>query len=138
MNSRTGRHCKLAVVLIASYGLSCTACLAATIEGNEYPIGTAFDNEFVPAGAVLSAGLGYVTFANDDFVGIFGTAPGSAWAGVAGASFSAPIQVIFVVPGNASLPGVVNGTISARYGDGGGDLDSLRLRALDIHNQSIG
>jgi len=124
--------------LIASWLLVSTTCFAVTIEGTEYPIGTAIDDEFVPVGVVFSSGLGYVTFADDDFVGIFGTAAGSSWAGVAGASFSAPIQATFVSPGNAGVPGVVSGTISARFGDGGGDLDSLRLRALDVNNHSIG
>ncbi len=111
---------------------------AVTVNGTEYPVGTAIDNEFSAVGVLFNSQLGYVTFADDDFLGIFGTAPGSSWAGIIGASFSAPIEATFVAPGGPLVPGIVNGEISARFGDGGGDLDSLRLRAFDVNDLLIG
>jgi len=83
-----------------------------TIDGTEFPEGTSIDDEFSSVGVLFDSGLGYVTFATDDFTGIFGTAPDSTWAGVDGASISAPIHATFIAPGNSLVPGIVNGTIA--------------------------
>lgn len=40
--------------------------------------------------------------------------------------------------GDGITPAVVNGTISAVFGDGGGDTDGIRLRAYDINNNLLG
>jgi hypothetical protein len=138
------RHCKR---LFSKHAAACAIALAisisnaaradVTIHGTEYPAGTAIDDEFASLGVLLSSELGYVTFATDDFPGIFGTMAGSTWVGIAGASFSAPITATFVDPLDSNVPAIVNGTISARFGDGGGDLDSLRLRAFNIDDQLI-
>jgi hypothetical protein len=138
------RHCKH---LLPKHAAACAFALAIsissgaraeiTIDGTEYPAGTAIDNEFASLGVLFSSELGYVTFATDDFPGIFGTMAGSMWVGIAGASFSAPITATFVDPMDSNVAAIVNGTISARFGDGGGDLDSLRLRAFNVDDQLI-
>ena len=104
---------------------------AGTIEGTEYPLYTRIDNQFATSQGGLF--IPFVTFGVDGGVtGIYGTDPSGY------ARFWAPIEVTFVLPADGTTPAVVNGTVSAIWGDGGGDVDYLRLRAYDASGSLLG
>jgi hypothetical protein len=89
-------------------------------------------------GAIFTSNNGHVTFGTNgvNTIGIYGTEP---WAPApAGYSwYGAPIEVTFVSMNDGVTPAVVNGTITAMFGDGGGDTDGIRMRAYDISNTLI-
>lgn len=67
--------------------------------------------------------------------GVQGTEP---WAlPASGGWYSSPIFVEFVDMSNGVTPAVVNGTVSAMWGDGGGDFDAVDLRAYDLANNLV-
>lgn len=67
--------------------------------------------------------------------GVQGTEP---WALPAnGGWYNSPIFVTFVDPSDGVTPAVVNGTITALWGDGGGDNDAVDMRAYDLNNNLI-
>lgn len=67
--------------------------------------------------------------------GIQGTEP---WALPAnGGWYNSPIFVEFVDPADGVTPSYVNGTVTAMWGDGGGDTDAVDMRAYDLANNLI-
>jgi len=110
---------------------------AFVITGEEYPFYTHIDDEFKSSGILLSSNMGYVTFGLDGGRrGIYGTDP-SGWAEGSYLRFNAPIELTFVNLAESTSRIAVNGTISAVWGDGGGDTDYMRLRAYDFNDQLI-
>jgi len=124
--------------------LVCRPSVAVVIEGTEFPLYTAVDDEFADQGARFSSNLPYVTFARNaggdgqGVLGVFGTDAGGSGPSFGRLLFSAPIVVTFVDPADGTTPAVVNGTVSAVWGDGGGDTDYIRLRAFDKTDNLIG
>ncbi|MEN8108304.1 MAG: VPLPA-CTERM sorting domain-containing protein [Pseudomonadota bacterium] len=114
-----------------------------TVEGTELPTLIPVDTQLaVSHGVVFSSNLLYVTFGcmfcggNEERIGIYGTDP-SGRSFESFATFNAPINVRFVSPVDGTTPALVDGTISAVWGDGGGDTDFLRMRAFDINGNLI-
>lgn len=127
------------VGLIALAGMA-APCAAVIIQGTELPPYIQVSNQLgMSHGAVFSSpSLPFVTFAEliPGVWGIEGSDPtanpmyGYGW-------FNAPIIVNFVSMTDGVTPAVVNGTISAMWGDGGGDLDGVDMRAYDLSGNLI-
>jgi hypothetical protein len=109
---------------------------AITVQGTEQPPYTSITNQLgMSHGVVFNSTMGFVTFGENgiNIWGIYGTEPTAnpmanyAW-------YSSPIEVKFVDMFDGMTPTVVNGTVSAVFGDGGGDTDGIRMRAYDINN----
>lgn len=131
-------HHLFAVVALAAAAGSAHA--AVMITGNELPMYQPISNQLALShGATFASTLPYCTFgtngANVD--GIYGTDP-SFPAQYGNAAYYAPIEITFVSMNDGVTPAIVNGTINAVYGDGGGDIDGVRLRAYDINNVLLG
>lgn len=109
---------------------------ALIIEGSEYPSFTQVDTQFAQShGVIFDSNKSFVIFGEDGrgVSLIYGTDPSRPIA-----AHFAPIELTFVDPADGITPGVVNGTISAIWGDGGGDVDYLRLRAYNYANVLLG
>jgi len=116
---------------------------ALTIEGTEFPLYTEIDDEFATShGVLFSSDMPFVTFGVETYggkvkSGISGTDP-SRNPEYSYAAFYAKIEITFVDPSDGVTPGVINGTVNALCGDGGGDIDYLRMRAFDASNSLMG
>lgn len=124
----------------AAVAMTGAARAVIVVQGTELPSYIAVTNQLAMShGATFTSNNGAVTFGEMDpgVVGIFGTDPTgpSMWGYMA---FFSPIEVSFVNMGDGITPTIVNGTISAVFGDGGGDTDGIRLRAYDLANNLIG
>ncbi len=111
-----------------------------TVDGTEQPQYTSITNQLALShGVTFSSTMPFVTFGDNgvNVPGIYGTDPTSnPFANYA--FYGSPIEVTFVDMSDGVSPVVVNGTVSAVFGDGGGDTDGIRLRAYDISNNLIG
>lgn len=111
-----------------------------TVQGTELAPYTSVSSQLGTShGAVFSSqNSPFVTFTEliPGVWGIYGTEP---WAPPAGGYgwFNAPIIVSFVDPADGVTPAVVNGTVSAMWGDGGGDLDGVDMLAYDLSNNLV-
>lgn len=115
---------------------STNSAFSLTIEGDEFPEYTQIDTEFASYGVVFNSNMGYVTFGMDGGrLGIFGT-DSSGDADYSFLKFNAPIEMTFVDPNDFTKPSYVN-ALSAVWGDGGGDVDFLRLRLFDLNDNLI-
>lgn len=113
---------------------------AVIIQGTELAPYLQVSNQLgMSHGAVFSSqSLPFVTFAEliPGLWGIEGSDPtanpmyGYGW-------YNAPIIVNFVSMTDGVTPAVVNGTVSANWGDGGGDLDGVDMRAYDVSNNLV-
>lgn len=137
MKSKTQVVLGVVVVLIPMIALG------GIIEGTEFPIYALIDDEFATTeGALFSSNMGFVTLRRNGGtqgpLGISGTDADGYGPEFGFSAFFAPIEVTFVDPANESTPGIVNGSIIALWGDGGGDFDLLRLRAYDLSGDLLG
>lgn len=108
-----------------------------TIEGTEFPLFTPIDDEYASSGVLFSSNMPFATLSGiGGRTGIIGTDPGSNPA-FGFAQFNAPIRAIFVDPTDGVTPSTVTGTVSAVWGDGGGDLDLMRMRLFDLGGNLI-
>lgn len=131
------RHSMLFTVVTLELGFVNTG-MAVVIEGTELPPCTEITDQLAATHFVrFSSNAGHVTFErNGGRFGIYGT-DSDGFRGCARAKFHAPISVFFVDPLDPSRAGVVNGTITTVWGDGGGDQDSLTLEAYDLNGRLI-
>lgn len=107
-----------------------------TIQGTELAPYTAVSNQLgVGYGATFSS-LNYAAVTFTELIpGTWGVQGCEPWSPPSnGGWYSSPIFVEFVDPANGVTPAVVNGTITAMWGDGGGDLDAVDMRAYDLNN----
>lgn len=117
-----------------------SVCGAVVVQGTELPPYIAVTNQLATShGAVFSSlNSPFVTFIElvPGTWGIMGTEP---WANpIAGyAWYSSPIFIQFVDPADGVTPAFVNGTVTAMWGDGGGDLDAVDMRAYDLANNLV-
>jgi hypothetical protein len=112
---------------------------AAIVQGTELAPYVAVTNQLATSHGVVFSSLNNpaVTFTEliPGLWGIQGTEP---WALPAnGGWFNSPIFATFVDPADGVTPAVVNGTISANWGDGGGDFDAVDMRVFDLSNNLI-
>jgi hypothetical protein len=97
-----------------------------TLEGTEFPSGTYITDEYV-----ASAGLRFSSGSSSVFLGQDGGRTGFYATNLSGSpSFNSPTEILFVNPSNGILTRSVS-FINIVWGDGGGDLDLLRVRAFD-------
>lgn len=128
-----------AVVAALAVGVGGASASAVIIQGTELPQYTPVSNQLgLSHGATFSSTMPFVTFGVNGMstVGIYGTDP-SFPPGASYAAYYAPIQITFVSLNDGVSPAVVNGTINAVFGDGGGDLDGVRIRAFDVNNNLL-
>jgi len=107
---------------------------AMEVHGDELATLLPVDDELATShGVRFSSNLPYVTFAvdGDGRTIIMSTDP-SGLPRNSYAVFFAPIEVMFVLPSDGVTPAWVNGTVLATWGDGGGDVDYLRVRTYDL------
>lgn len=134
---RTTRFLLAAVAALAIAG---PAWATITVQGTEQPQYIPITNQLALShGVTFSSTMPFVTFGDNgnSVAGIYGTDPSFSpvWSY---AAYYAPIELTFVDMGDGITPAVVTGTISAVYGDAGGDTDGIRLRAYDINNVLLG
>lgn len=113
---------------------------AVIVQGTELPSYTVqVTNQLgLSHGVNFTSTMGFVTFGDNgnSVTGIYGTDP-SFNPNAGYASYYSPIEATFVSMNDGFTPAVVNGTVSAVFGDGGGDTDGIRMRAFDINNNLI-
>lgn len=121
-----------AVIVLASAAVA----NAVIVQGTELPQYISVTNQLATShGVTFSSTMPFVTFGTNgiNVDGIYGTDP--TFNPLANfAAYLAPIELTFVDMNDGITPAVVNGTISAVFGDGGGDTDGIRMRAFDINN----
>lgn len=133
------RTCKTCVVVFAVVTCA-SAANAVIVDGTELTQYTSVTNQLgMSHGVIFNSTMGFVTFGVNgaNTIGIYGTEP-TANPNANYAWYSSPIEITFVDMADGFSPAVVNGTINAVFGDGGGDTDGIRLRAYDINNNLIG
>jgi len=110
-----------------------------TVQGTELAPYTAVTNQLGMSHGATFASLNHpaVTFTEliPGLWGIQGCEPFSPPSN--GGWYNAPIFVTFVDLSDGVTPAVVNGTITARWGDGGGDFDAVDMRAFDLANNIV-
>ncbi|MBS0196418.1 MAG: hypothetical protein JSR77_06645 [Planctomycetes bacterium] len=125
---------------IAALLAAASASHAIIVQGTELSPYIAVTNQLAMSHGAKFSSLNnpFVTFTEliPGTWGIQGTEP---WANPIGGYswYSSPIFVDFVDPADGTTPAVVNGTISAMWGDGGGDLDGVDMRAYDLSNNLV-
>jgi hypothetical protein len=125
--------------------LGCAVCClpiaahAAIVQGTELPPYQNVTNQLATSHGVTFASLNFpaVTF-TELMPGLWGIQGAEPWAPPSnGGWFNSPIFATFVDPNDGVTPAVVNGTVTARWGDGGGDFDAVDMRAYDLANNLI-
>ena len=123
---------------VAALGAA-SACPAMIIQGTELP-------PLTPVTTQLGVGYGatFSSLNNPEVVftelipGTYGVQGTEPWALPSnGGWYSSPIFVTFVDPADGTTPATVSGTISAMWGDGGGDLDGVDMRGYDLSNNLV-
>jgi hypothetical protein len=111
---------------------------AVIVQGTELAPYTAVTNQLATSHGVTFASANYngVTF-TELIPGTWGVYGCESWSPPSnGGWFNAPIFVTFVDPADGVTPATVN-TLTANWGDGGGDFDAVDLRAYDLSNNLI-
>jgi|GEM_PF-6149406 len=131
------------LLLAGIYALTASALAASTahaviVQGTELAPYTAVTNQLATSHGVTFASANYngVTF-TELIPGTWGVYGCETWALPSnGGWYNAPILVTFVDPADGVTPATVN-TLTANWGDGGGDFDAVDLRAYDLSNNLI-
>jgi hypothetical protein len=131
-------------IIAAMAGLAVGAGLGvsasgAIVQGTELPPYQAVTNQLGVGYGVVFSSLNNpaVTF-TELMPGLWGIQGSEPWAPPSnGGWFNSPIFVNFVDPSDGVTPAVVNGTVTAMWGDGGGDIDAVDMRAYDANNVLI-
>ncbi len=131
---------RLAIGSMVVSALGVSAAHGMIVQGTELaPYGLVTNQLAMSHGAVFSSlNSPFVTFI-ELMPGIWGVQGTEPWANpIAGyAWYSSPIFINFVDPSNGVTPAVVNGTITAMWGDGGGDMDAVDMRGYDLSNNLV-
>jgi hypothetical protein len=126
------------LIAVAACALVTSQAAAVIVQGTELAPYTAVSNQLASSHGVLFSSQNYpsVTF-TEVYPTIWGVYGCETWALPSnGGWFNTPIFVSFVDPADGVTPAVVN-TVSANWGDGGGDFDAVDLRAYDLSNNLI-
>lgn len=112
---------------------------AVIVQGTELPALTPVTNQLAMSHGVVFSSLNSpdVVFTQlvPGLMGIQGTEP---WAPATnGGWYNSPIFVKFVSMSDGVTPATVSGTITAMWGDGGGDMDAVDMRAFDLNNNLV-
>lgn len=112
---------------------------AVIVQGTELPALTPVTNQLGMSHGVVFSSLNSpdVVF-TQLFPGIMGIQGTEPWAPATnGGWYSSPIFVKFVSLSDGVTPATVSGTITAMWGDGGGDTDAVDMRAFDLNNNLV-
>jgi hypothetical protein len=125
-------------VVIAALAAAST-CRAVIVQGTELPPLTPVTNQLAMSHGVTFTSLNNPAVTFTELIpgtwGIQGTEPWSLPSN--GGWYNSPIFATFVDPADGTTPAVVNGTITAMWGDGGGDTDAVDMRAYDLANNLV-
>lgn len=128
-----------AVVGALALGAGASVCPAVIVQGTELAPYIAVTNQLAMSHGATFASLNYPAVTFTELIpgtwGVQGAEPFSPPSN--GGWYNAPIFVEFVDPADGVTPAIVNGTITAMWGDGGGDFDAVDLRAYDLANNLI-
>ncbi len=115
------------------------AAFGVIVQGTELAPYQAVTNQLAQShGAVFSSLNNPAVTFTELMPGLWGIQGTEPWALPAnGGWFNSPIFLQFVDPSDGVTPAVVNGTVSAMWGDGGGDFDAVDMRAYDLANNLI-
>lgn len=125
-------------LLFAGAAMSGGSAQAVIIQGTELAPYLAVTNQLASSHGAVFSSLNYpaVTF-TELIPGTWGIQGSEPWALPGnGGWFNSPIFVEFVDPADGITPAVVN-TVSAMWGDGGGDFDAVDMRVFDLSNTLI-
>lgn len=140
MHVQTSRGARAGILgATALVALACVEARAFTVQGTELAPYQAVTNQLGTSHGVLFSSLNNPAVTFTELVpgtwGIQGTEP---WAPPSnGGWFNSPIFMTFVDPGDGVTPATVTGTITALWGDGGGDFDAVDMRLFDSSNALI-
>lgn len=127
--------------LIASLAFCAAAPLASAIivHGTELPGLTPVTNQLGTShGAVFSSLNNPPVVFTELMPGIWGVQGTETWAPPSnGGWFNSPIFINFVDLADGVTPATVSGTITAMWGDGGGDFDAVDMRGYDLANNLV-
>ena len=112
---------------------------AAIVQGTELAPYQDVTNQLAMSHGVIFSSLNYPAVTFTELVpGLWGIQGAEPWAPPSnGGWYNSPIFATFVNPADGVTPAVVNGTVSARWGDGGGDFDAVDMRAYDLSNNLL-
>ncbi len=112
---------------------------AIVVQGTELAPYSAVSTQLGTSHGVVFASANYpaVTF-TELMPGLWGIQGAEPWALPSnGGWYNSPIIATFVDLSDGVTPAVVSGTISANWGDGGGDFDAVDMRLYDASNALI-
>lgn len=127
------------IVVVAAASALAAGASAAIVQGTELAPYQDVTNQLAMSHGVIFSSLNYpaVTF-TELMPGLWGIQGAEPWAPPSnGGWYNSPIFATFVNPADGVTPAVVNGTVSARWGDGGGDFDAVDMRAYDLSNNLL-
>lgn len=127
------------IIAVSALVLCCGAASGVIVQGTELPPYQAVSNQLAQSHGVLFSSLNYPAVTFTELVpGLWGIQGCEPWAPPSnGGWYNAPIFMQFVDPADGVTPAIVNGTVSAMWGDGGGDFDAVDMRAYDLNNNLI-
>jgi hypothetical protein len=123
---------------LAAVGGVSAAASAVIVQGTELAPYLAVTNQLATShGAVFSSLNNPAVTFTELVPGLWGIQGSEPWALPGnGGWFNSPIFVNFVDPSDGVTPAVV-GSVTAMWGDGGGDFDAVDMRAFDLSNNLI-
>ena len=127
------------IVVVAAASAHAAGASAAIVQGTELAPYQDVTNQLAMSHGVIFSSLNYPAVTFTELVpGLWGIQGAEPWAPPSnGGWYNSPIFATFVNPADGVTPAVVNGTVSARWGDGGGDFDAVDMRAYDLSNNLL-
>lgn len=127
------------IVVVAAASARAAGASAAIVQGTELAPYQDVTNQLAMSHGVIFSSLNYPAVTFTELVpGLWGIQGAEPWAPPSnGGWYNSPIFATFVNPADGVTPAVVNGTVSARWGDGGGDFDAVDMRAYDLSNNLL-
>ena len=125
--------------VVAAASALAAGASAAIVQGTELAPYQDVTNQLAMSHGVIFSSLNYPAVTFTELVpGLWGIQGAEPWAPPSnGGWYNSPIFATFVNPADGVTPAVVNGTVSARWGDGGGDFDAVDMRAYDLSNNLL-
>jgi hypothetical protein len=131
-------HTSKAVAVATTALVAASVCRAVTVQGTELAPYQAVTNQLAMSHGVVFSSLNYPAVTFTELVpGTWGVQGCEPWALPSnGGWYNSPIFVDFVDPADGVTPAVVS-SVTALWGDAGGDIDAVDLRAYDLSNNLI-
>lgn len=131
-------HCHVVRVALMSCAFATTGS-AVIVQGTELPPLTPVTNQLAMSHGAVFSSLNNPSVVFTELVpGVWGVQGTEPWAPPSnGGWFNSPIFINFVDPADGVTPAFVSGTITAMWGDGGGDFDAVDMRGYDLANNLV-